>query len=276
MPCSIEKADERLLLYTLDVSKSFDRVLIKTVDCDVVIIATAGFHKIHSIEELWIEFGKGKSIKFISVHEIVSHLGQLTSIRLIFCHALSGCDTTLSISGKRKISFWDTWKIMSEITSLFPKLSKITITAEITEENYKLIEKSFIVLYSPTTNTDDMNSVWQMWFTHGGRSVENILPTREALKQHILATLLQASMWNKYLNKQRSCHNPTEWGWQKFDEKYILFWINLPDAKTCYWELTKCSFMKSCKGRCNCCKQELQCTELCACAKLFQNKHTYS
>ena len=57
---------------------------------------------------------------------------------------------------------------MSEITSLFPKLSKIIITAEITEENYKLIEKSFIVLYSPTTNTDDINSVWQMRFTHGG------------------------------------------------------------------------------------------------------------
>ena len=155
MPCSIEKADERLLLYTLDVSKSFDRVLIKTVDCDVVIIATAVFYKIHSIEELWIEFGKGKSIKFISVHEIVSHLGQLTSIRLIFCHALSGCDTTLSISGKRKISFWDTWKIMSEITSLFPKLSKITITAEITEENYKSLKNPslFFIVQQLTLTT---------------------------------------------------------------------------------------------------------------------------
>ena len=74
MPCKIEEADERFLLHTLDASKCFGRALIKTVDSYIVIIATAAFQKTHSIKELWIEFGKGKSIKFIPVHEIVSDL----------------------------------------------------------------------------------------------------------------------------------------------------------------------------------------------------------
>ena len=43
MPCNIEQTVERLLLHTLDVSKGFGRVLIKTVDSDVVIIATIVF-----------------------------------------------------------------------------------------------------------------------------------------------------------------------------------------------------------------------------------------
>ena len=81
--------------------KSFGRVLINTVDA--VTFATLAFQKIPSTKELWIESGKGKSIKFIQVHEIVSHLGQLTSID--FFHALSGFDTTSSVYGKGKMSF---------------------------------------------------------------------------------------------------------------------------------------------------------------------------
>ena len=106
MPCNIEQVVENLLLllHTLDILKSFGRVLIKTV----VIIATVAFQKTSSIKELWIEFDNGKSSKLTQVHEIVSHLGQLTLIGLTFFHVLSGCDTTSSILGKGKITFWDT------------------------------------------------------------------------------------------------------------------------------------------------------------------------
>ena len=48
-----------MLLHTLDVSKSFDRILIKTVDSDIVIITIAAFRKSPSIKELWIELGRG-------------------------------------------------------------------------------------------------------------------------------------------------------------------------------------------------------------------------
>ena len=135
----------------------------------------------------------------------------------------SSCDTTSSILGKGKISFCDTWKIVPEITSIFAQLSKVTVPAEITQEDYKLIEKFFIVLYSTTTNTEEMNSAQRMLFTHGGRSIENIPPTPKGLKQHILRAALQASMWNDCLKKQRSYLNPTEWAWRKFDERYIPF-----------------------------------------------------
>ena len=143
MPCNIEEADECFLLHTLDILKSFDIFLIKTVDGDAVIIATAA-------------------------------------------------------------------------TSIFAKLSKVTAPAEIAQEDYKLIEKFFIVLYSTTTNSYDINSARRMLLTHQVRSIGSIPPTLEALKQHILGATMQASMWNDCLKKQRSYPNPTEWGWQKF------------------------------------------------------------
>ena len=47
---------------------------------------------------------------------------------------------------------------MPKITSIFAKLSKVTVPAEITQEDYKVIGKFVIVLYSTTSNTDDINS----------------------------------------------------------------------------------------------------------------------
>ena len=72
---------------------------------------------------------------------------------------------------------------MPKITSIFAKLSKVTVPSEITQEDYKVIGKFVIVLYSTTTNTDDINSARWMLFTRGGQSIENISPTGEALKQ---------------------------------------------------------------------------------------------
>ena len=57
MTCNTEEVDECLMLHTLEVSKSFDRILIIAVVSNIVIITTASFRKILFIKELWIEFG---------------------------------------------------------------------------------------------------------------------------------------------------------------------------------------------------------------------------
>ena len=69
MPCNIEEADERMLLHTQHAARNYPRILIKTINSDVVIIAIAAFHKIKGITELWIEFGKGKTLKYLPIHE---------------------------------------------------------------------------------------------------------------------------------------------------------------------------------------------------------------
>ena len=72
------------------------------MDSDVIVIGIAVFFKFQ-IEELWIEFGAGKSLNFIPIHEVAWSLGPDKAYALPFFHAFSGCDTTFSMSGKRKL-----------------------------------------------------------------------------------------------------------------------------------------------------------------------------
>ena len=44
MPCTIEEADEWVFIHANDAAKEFSRILIKTVDSDVVVIAVSVFH----------------------------------------------------------------------------------------------------------------------------------------------------------------------------------------------------------------------------------------
>ena len=56
MPCDIEEADESLFLHVKHIAQEYHKILIKTVDIDVVVIARSVFYQILSISELWVEY----------------------------------------------------------------------------------------------------------------------------------------------------------------------------------------------------------------------------
>ena len=197
MPCTLEEADERMFLHALHASENCKSILIKTVDSDVATIVISMFDKLPMLNELWIKFGTGKSLKFIPVHEIAAKMGKVTSQAFLFFHALSGCDTTSSISGKGKKSIFETWKLLPDISTTFAKLGAVSAPSEIHEHDFELVEKCFIALYSPSCNTENENETRRILFASGGRSIDNIPPIGGALKQHIHRAELQASLWNK-------------------------------------------------------------------------------
>ncbi|CAB4022060.1 Hypothetical predicted protein, partial [Paramuricea clavata] len=94
MPCNIEEADERIFVHVRNAAEECSRILVKTVDSDVVVIALSAFHRIPGLQELWLEFGVGKHLRFISIHEIANSLGPQASTAYLFFHSFSGSDTT--------------------------------------------------------------------------------------------------------------------------------------------------------------------------------------
>ena len=102
-PCFQEEADTRMLLHAAD----FKRVIIRTVETDVVVVAVSLFHKIGA-EKLWFEFSTGKHTRYISVHGIVHALGTEKAESLIAFHVLTGCDQTSFFSGRGKVTAWET------------------------------------------------------------------------------------------------------------------------------------------------------------------------
>ena len=80
------------------------RVVIRTVDTDVVVLAVANVQRIKDVTELWLAFGVGKNLRFIPSHTIASQLGEVACSALPFFHALTGCDTVSAFSGVGKKS----------------------------------------------------------------------------------------------------------------------------------------------------------------------------
>eukprot|EP00794_Sanderia_malayensis_P008301 gene8301-9185_t len=190
------------------------------IDSDVIVIAVAASHKIRGLTELWVEFGAGKSLGFIAVHEIASSLGKAKSNAFLFFHAVSGCDTNLSVAGKAKKSFYDASGLLPDVTTVFESLVTVSDREEILAEDHKLLKRYFVVLYSPTCNTHNVNITRRLLFTQG-RSIENIPP----MKQHVQRAALQGSSWYRCLENGRI----TIWGWKRSGTGYLPFWSELPE-----------------------------------------------
>ena len=108
-PCSHEEADSRIFVYVKDMAQQGHmKVMIRTVDADVVVIAVAKFLQI-GLEELWVAFGNGKNYRHIEVHQTVAALGQRSHRHWHF-HAFTGCDMVSFFSNCGKKSAWRVWQ----------------------------------------------------------------------------------------------------------------------------------------------------------------------
>ena len=90
MPCTSEETDKCMFLHVLHASENYKSILIKTVDSDVVTVAISVFHKVPTLNEIWIKFGTEKSLKFISVQEIAAKMGKVMPKTFLFFPTLSG------------------------------------------------------------------------------------------------------------------------------------------------------------------------------------------
>ena len=115
-----EEADTRLFLHVADsVSRGFEKVMVRTVDSDVVVLAIYVFQNLSQLKKLWIAFGRQKSFRMIPVHTLSQQLGKDKCLALPMFHSLTGCDTVSAFFGHGKQSAWDLLGILPEcITAL--------------------------------------------------------------------------------------------------------------------------------------------------------------
>ena len=74
-PCTHEEADTRMFVHVMDaVQKGYQKLMLRTVDTDVVILAISAVVQLCNTE-LWIAYGTGKRLRYIPAHEIATALG---------------------------------------------------------------------------------------------------------------------------------------------------------------------------------------------------------
>ena len=209
-PCNHEEADTRLLLHVAHASRHrLTKVLIKTVDADVVILVLTNFYRL-GMEELWIAFGVGKHFRYIPAHQVACSLGQAMCEALPFFHADTGCDPVFSFCGRGKYTAYAIWKAFPDITPLFYAVS--TMLSSVTEEYCQELERFVVLLYSRTCPLKRVNEARQSLFAQGNIIIENIPPSQVALLEHLKRAEYQAGhVWGQSFVSIQNLPNADEY-----------------------------------------------------------------
>ena len=88
------------------------KILIRTVDTDVVVLAVYIAQRLPTDNQLWLAFGTGKKFRYLAAHEMTAALGPQKALALPMFHALTGCDTVSSFAGHGKKAAWAVWAVL--------------------------------------------------------------------------------------------------------------------------------------------------------------------
>ena len=178
-----KKGDTWLFLPVADAFRCGSRqVLIRSGNTDVV-IAVAAFKEIKA-EEIWVAFGTGTNFRYMPIREIVTFLNLRMCASLPFFTPLQVTTQFLHFAGKR--TAWETWNIYLDVTHAFEEL--LQMPDQVSDNSMALIERFVVLMYSKTSEIDEVNEARKQFFTLKSRSLENIPPTQTALVQHIKRT----------------------------------------------------------------------------------------
>ena len=191
-PCNHEEADSRIMLHIADAAdRGFSKILVRTVDTAVVVLAVAIVQEL-GMSEIWIAFGTGKYFRYVPAHEISASLGPRKSLALPVFHALTGCDTVSHFAHVGKKTAWTVWETHDDITAAF--CEQRGAPDEISDDLYSALERFTILMYDRTRTTVSINETRKLLFTRKGRPMAALPPSQAALHQHIRRATLQGGM----------------------------------------------------------------------------------
>ena len=148
--------------------------------------------------ELWLAFGHGNNLRYISAHGIASQLGNVLSKALSFMHALTGCDTVSSFCDIGKKTAWAVMRSLPHIWEVFERLS--STPAEVSEDDMMELERFVVLMYKKTSPLSRVNEARKQLFSSGNRQINHIPPTKAALLEHSKRAAHQAGhIWEQAL-----------------------------------------------------------------------------
>ena len=112
-----------------------------------------------------------------------------------------------------------------------------------------LLERFVVLLYDRTSDIMNVNNARKQLFTQKSRSLENLPPSQEALKQHLKRACFQSNCWNKALLSNQVLPSPADWGWKLGATGWEALWTILPEASLSCYELIHCGCKKGCTTR---------------------------
>ena len=183
LQCNHEEADTRIVIHvTHDLQTGCTRVLVRTVDTDVLVIMVGKFGRLVeecSEADIWIAMGTGRNFTYISVNRVCSALGEIRSRCLPVFHALSECDTTSSFCGKAKRSAWQAWELYDDVTPVFLSLADNPFQHLDTHaKQFHMIERMVVIMYDKTCPHNSINAARKELFCRHNKAMDKLPPNQ--------------------------------------------------------------------------------------------------
>lgn len=256
-----EEADTKIILHAINArQRGATECFIFAQDTDVLVLAVRRYLQLPE---------RSYFVPCIQDHVSLKHvftaLGHAKASALPGFHALSGCDTTASLVGKGKLSFWKAFNSSGQTTlNAFTSLgSSETVSADIARE----LEAFTCKVYCNDTNIKTLSALRWWMFTTKQTLGEKLPPTQGAFIPALKRINYQAMVWAQDDQQHPKLPSPDGHGWQMEDGQLVPVMCELPCAPTSILQLIKCSCTKSrCNTACKCRANNLPCTEMCDCS----------
>ena len=250
-----EEADTLMIWHAIDASKTNSTTVIFSPDTDVFCLLVAFKNKIAS--DVFIHTGH----HIISIEKVYQKLGPSKARALISLHALSGCDTTGRLLGKRKTSWMSAFLECSEkeVEAL------LSLQTEDPLKHITILEEFVCKLYCKKKDVKTLAIARYHIFQQNGHQAGKLPPTSSTFKQVALRAHCQLRAWALSDVSIQTLPNPEDCGWCLVEG--TLYMANTYDGKIApddIMMLIRCNCSGKCEnGHCSCFKAKLSCTDLC-------------
>ena len=225
-------------------------------DADVLVLLIHFAEKL--CQETWFKAGTTRHHRNIKIHSIDMPLDVRRN--LVAFHAITGCDTVSSFCGIGKKR---AWKVFLKHPHLLQNLG----LGEITTETVARAEEFVCHLYQPNSPLTSINRVRSKMFQKGMKELENLPPTADALKQHILRAHFQAAVWRSANIPQPDIPVPTDSGWSLVQDSLLPVLTTANAVTTEYTPLLTCRCTNCATSKCSCRSKFLRCIAACQCSE---------
>lgn len=271
-----EEADTRILLHAMSSDAKFKtsgqqgRVIIKTPDTDVIVLAIHYMPKMHFTDEMWIETGRITSTidrrRYIPVHSICQTYGEGLCQILPPAHALSGCDSVSCLFGIGKKTVMKS--LIDKGFEYFKGLNDLAGTDErkAVDGARKLISHLYDAKRKHHQHHNNLNALRVRLANTKEASLLKLPPCESSFLQHVKRASWQTKAWLSSHTAKPNLPSPNGHGWHAEDGKLVPVYSEGPAAaELLQGLLCTCRSRAMCSNDCECNQNGLPCTDICPC-----------
>ena len=236
-----EEADTRMILHAAYAVRDSptSAIVIQSPDADVLFLCVSHFTGI-GCNELWFRTGVNDRQRYILVHSIQEKNGERLWQSLPAFHALTGCDSTSSLSrrGTKK-----PWTILQGSAAQETTLSLFAQQPNLDKKLAETTEAFIRDLYPKTRRqTCAMDALrYVMFCQQRKRKFEALPPTGDSLRQHMKRANYQTFIWRSSLVAMRVPQSPVGHWWEPEDECLKPVYMTKDPTPRSLMALTTCN-----------------------------------